>query len=389
VCGTENRDEAQFCRACGTPFAAASAAGTAPASASNVCAECGFQNKPGIRYCANCGMSLAAPSGDAATPADIPGNSDYAGLGPPPISYPSFATVAPYPPAPTDHSALFEDRPAPDIPDPDAEIALRQQQSNDSAGETTVSFQNPAPPSRTPLILGVVVAALAAAGVAAWLFMGKSDPSPPRPGAASAPVVAAPPTAAEKAPIIIEEASPPSATASANAVPPQAPAPPTPATSPAATTGSLGAPPAAAPPLPQLGDPAVESAEAEAKRVAAERKRDKAARDKAEREAKAKAASEPRGSTVATPTAAQRAEQEAQARKRAEDAQRAKPSPAAAPSPPAVAAQPRGVREICAGRGLIAEAVCQSRQCGLPEHANETICRQLREQDDRRRNFQN
>src|SRR5438045_8183361 len=131
VCGTENRDEAQFCRACGTAFAAASAAGTAPASASNVCAECGFQNKPGIRYCAKCGMSLAAPSGDAGTPADIAGNSDYAGLGPPPITYPSFATVAPYPPAPTDHSALFEDRPAPDIPDPDAEIALRQQQSNE------------------------------------------------------------------------------------------------------------------------------------------------------------------------------------------------------------------------------------------------------------------
>jgi hypothetical protein len=50
--------------------------------------------------------------------------------------------------------------------------------------------------------------------------------------------------------------------------------------------------------------------------------------------------------------------------------------------------QARGVKEICAGRGTIAEAVCQSRQCGLAEHANEQICRQLREADDRRRNMQ-
>ena len=181
VCGTENRDEAQFCRACGTAFAAAGAASAAAvASASNVCAECGFQNKPGIRYCANCGMSLAAASTDAGAPGASADTSDYPGLGPPPISYPSFATVAPYPPPPTDHSPLFEDRPAADLPDPDAEIALRQQQAQDTPDETTVSFQNPTPPSRAPLIVGVVVAALAAAGAAAWLFMGRSDPSPPR-----------------------------------------------------------------------------------------------------------------------------------------------------------------------------------------------------------------
>jgi hypothetical protein len=51
--------------------------------------------------------------------------------------------------------------------------------------------------------------------------------------------------------------------------------------------------------------------------------------------------------------------------------------------------QARGVRELCAGRGTIAEAVCQSRQCGAPEHANEPICRKLREQDERRRNYTN
>jgi hypothetical protein len=69
ACGTENREEAQFCRACGTAFAAQAPRRTADpsgnvssdegASAANVCPECGFQNKPGLRYCANCGMSLA------------------------------------------------------------------------------------------------------------------------------------------------------------------------------------------------------------------------------------------------------------------------------------------------------------------------------------------
>jgi len=148
----------------------------------------------------------------------------------------------------------------------------------------------------------------------------------------------------------------------------------------------LGTPPAAAAPLPQLGDPAVESADAEAKRVAAEKQKAKAAKDKAERDAKAKTAAE-----QTSTTAAQRAEQEAAAKRRAEETQRVpRPSTSATPSPqPAPVGQARGVREICAGRGTIAEAVCQSRQCGLAEHANEQICRQLREADERRRNMGN
>src|SRR5205085_3342216 len=118
VCGTENRDEAQFCRACGTAFAAlATPPVGSEGAASNVCSECGFQNKPGLRYCANCGMSLAAATEGAdaisASAADAPYSS------PPPISYPSFAPIAPYPPAPGER-----DQPPPDIPDADAETAL-------------------------------------------------------------------------------------------------------------------------------------------------------------------------------------------------------------------------------------------------------------------------
>jgi hypothetical protein len=388
VCGTENRDEAQFCRACGTAFSAAkvAAAAAADGSAANTCAECGFQNKPGIRYCANCGMSLAAgaadTSGETAAPsADEP----YAGGSPPPITYQSFATVSPYPTVQdTDHSALFDEQPTPDIPDPDAAIALRQQEGYGSHGDTAVTFQNPPAPNRAPLILGIVLAVLAVAGIAAWLFMGSSNPAPPvvAPGPTSVtpPVAATPTPEPTKAPpIIVEEA--PQANAASAATPASAAVPPPPT-----AAVPLGTPPAAAAPLPQLGDPAVESADAEAKRVAAEKQKAKAAKDKAERDAKAKTAAE-----QTSPTAAQRAEQEAAAKRRAEETQRApRPSTAATPSPsPGPATQARGVKEICAGRGTIAEAVCQSRQCGLPEHANEQICRQLRDADERRRNMQN
>jgi len=385
VCGTENRDEAQFCRACGNAFAAARAAAASDAdgSAANVCAECGFQNKPGIRYCANCGMSLAGAAADPGGNATSSAHESYAGGSPPPISYESFATVSPYPTAQeTDHSALFDQQSTPDIPDPDAAIALRQQEGFESHGDTTVSFQNPPAPNRAPLILGIVLAVLALAGVAAWLFMGRSNPAPPV--AAPAPTIVAPPVAVAPTsaptttpPIIIEDAA-------------QANAPTTPASATAPTpptaAAPLGTPPAAAAPLPQLGDPAVESADAEAKRVAAEKQKAKAAKDKAERDAKAKTATE-----QTSTTAAQRAEQEAAAKRRAEETQRVpRPSTSATPSPqPAPVGQARGVREICAGRGTIAEAVCQSRQCGLAEHANEQICRQLREADERRRNMGN
>jgi hypothetical protein len=51
--------------------------------------------------------------------------------------------------------------------------------------------------------------------------------------------------------------------------------------------------------------------------------------------------------------------------------------------------QARGVREICAGRGTIAEAICISRECGSAQHANEALCRQVRETEERRRNYAN
>ena len=387
VCRTDNRDEAQFCRACGTAFAAAPAARAEAADgyAANVCAECGFRNKPGIRYCANCGMSLAAPEAQASVAAaPLEGSEAAAGVDPPSLSYPSLETVAPYaPPRDTDHSALFDARTTPDIPDPDAAVALRPKEALQTHGDTTATFADaPAAPNRTRLVVGVVVALLVLAGIAAWVFIGRSNPSPPLPAAASPPVLAAPAPAVAPAPepIIIEPApasSPPalasgaSAAGSALAVPPAA-----------AVAAPVEAPLTAATP-PRSGEPVLETADAEAKRVTDAKRREKAARDKANREAKAKALAEQREQSAA----AQRAEQEA--RRRAEEAQRARANVAPAPSTPAPVVQARGVREICSGRGTIAEAICQSRQCGSPEHANEAICRQLRDADERRRNIQN
>ncbi|MGZ5132996.1 MAG: hypothetical protein ACXWJ1_17035, partial [Caldimonas sp.] len=80
----------------------------------------------------------------------------------------------------------------------------------------------------------------------------------------------------------------------------------------------------------------------------------------------------------------------AAARRRAEEAQRAARATAVPPPPAPAPVQARGVREICAGRGTIAEAICQSRECGAPAHANEPICKQVREAEERRRNnYQN
>jgi len=52
-----------------------------------------------------------------------------------------------------------------------------------------------------------------------------------------------------------------------------------------------------------------------------------------------------------------------------------------APAAPRV----RTVKEICAGRNVISRAVCETRECGAPEHAAEPVCQQVRENEERRR----
>jgi Double zinc ribbon len=391
VCGTENREEAQFCRSCGTAFPP-----PAPASedesqlgAGITCDECNFQNKPGVRYCANCGVSLLGtvivPRGRAATPPD-----PYAGTSPPPISYPSYAPVAPYPPPPLENSSYppvagtsyavppayppaYNDPLGPtEISDSAAALAAaRQHRAHDDApasapAATLPAFAAPAP-NRAPLIMGVVVALLVAGGAAAWWFMRGSGT--PAPGAAASAVPMAAP-----APAVVEPAASAVAAPAASAAEVAAAPPPEPAASPveAATTAPVAAP---------VVEPAGPSAsDVEAQRIAAEKKRERDAKAKADREAKAaKALAEQQQQQAA----AQRAAEQEAARHRAEEAARARPAP-----PPPVAPAPvqaRGVQQICAGRGMIAESMCQSLECGKTEHANEPLCKQIKEKEDRRR----
>ena len=64
TCHADNRDDAQFCRACGTSFVATPTPPHDPTATTTttgiVCAECGFENQPGIRYCAKCGVNLVS-----------------------------------------------------------------------------------------------------------------------------------------------------------------------------------------------------------------------------------------------------------------------------------------------------------------------------------------
>jgi colicin import membrane protein len=238
----------------------------------------------------------------------------------------------------------------------------------------------PPSPHRAKFVVGTAVVVLVVAGIAASLFLGHESSAPPASVVAPGVIPLPPPDASAVAPGIVEAplAAPPTASAA------EAEAAPATSSATAAAPAGETPPPAAAAPPPQVNEPLpVETAaEAEAKRLAAEKaRRDKAARDKADRDAKAKVLAEQRDQAAA----AARAEQEAQARKRAAEAQRARPAAASTPAAP-VSAQVHGVRESCTGRGTIAEAVCQSRLCASAEHAEDPVCRQLREADERRSN---
>ena len=375
ACHAENRDEAQFCRACGTSLATAPPAADGAAATGITCSECGFVNKPGVRYCAKCGVNLmgsvVVPRPRAQQPA------------------PAAAPSPTYPPP-------FEAQPIPDVPDPRTAIDVEFEQASTSPGGIGFgSMQPPRPPNRTGLWAGLGIAVVVAAGVA-WWFLNTSPSAPPEtagstPSAASTPAAAEPSspgassasgpiTAAVPAPAPEPQASAaaveasPAATAAVPAAPLSAPTPAAPPTADAASTPA----PAASPPS---------ASNVDSQRLAAQKAaREKAARAKAEREEKVKAAIEQREQLAARV----RAEQET-ARKRAEE-QRARPAQAAAVTPtPYVAPAPirQAVKDICAGRNVISRAICESRECGAAEHATEPLCQQIRANEERRRNLQN
>ncbi len=70
----------------------------------------------------------------------------------------------------------------------------------------------------------------------------------------------------------------------------------------------------------------------------------------------------------------------AAAPQRAAPARRPPPREKAKAPPPARTAQQR-----CADLNILRRAICESRECGRPQHANEPMCQRIRAAEDRRR----
>lgn len=371
TCQAENRDEAQFCRACGTPLEAAAPFHDAIPAAGISCAECGFVNKAGVRYCAKCGVNLMGT-------VIVPRPKQQAPAVPPAPAYSAPAYLAPaY--APSDYPPPFDPLPVPDVPDPRLALEFEREQAGAAPPAGFGATPELQASKRTGLWAGLGVAVVVAAGVA-WWFLNTAPPAPTvraQPAATPASVASEPQPEPKAAEVVAAPA--PTATMPASVPDALSPAPAPQAALPSvAPTPDAGAPKVGADNASSLG-------EAEAQRLAAEKKaRDKAARDKVEREGKAKAAAEQREQAAAR----LKAEQDA-ARKRAEESRpRPPPNNPAATAPAIVAAptpQSRTVKDICAGRNSISQAVCESRECGAPEHANEAICKQVRDIEERRR----
>jgi hypothetical protein len=348
-CQTQNADGARFCRACGTTLAAA----PPPAATGITCDDCGHLNAAGTRYCAKCGYSLVGTvivsRRDSALGALAPATGDTPAAAPPPSGRPRLE----------EDSDTFDPLSAPTqvmhagAADPPAAAGRFSQMASD----TSAGAAAPAAGSRTGLwvVLGAV-ALLVLGGGGWWLMKPEAAPTeaaaPAAAPPAAAPAVppAAPPVAATPAPEPAPAAPP------AAAVPPVATAPEPTAPPPAAVPPTTAAP---------VAPPAVDAARAA---------REKAARERAEREARAKALAEQR-------------EQEERARAAAAQAARPAPAPAApVPAPTAAPAAPvaQNVRDICAGRNPISQGLCEQRECRKPENANQAVCRQIKEAEERR-----
>lgn len=96
-CGFNNRDDARFCKQCGTALR-----GTAPRAAEAACSACGAPLKPAARFCPRCGSavgSVATPPPMAAAAPPSARDVAPAPMTPPPIPRAPVATPAAVPPA--------------------------------------------------------------------------------------------------------------------------------------------------------------------------------------------------------------------------------------------------------------------------------------------------
>jgi hypothetical protein len=351
-CQTQNADGARFCRACGTTLGTAPPPAQAAAAAATgiTCDDCGHLNAAGTRYCAKCGYSLVGTV--------IVSRRDSA-LG-------ALAPAADAPAAPPRSSGrprLDEDSDSFDpLSAPTQAMHMGAAESSGGrfsqmAAQADPGAAAPVPPSRTGLWIVLGVLALLVLGGGGWWLM--------KPAAPAAEAVAAPP-AATPAPAEPPPAAPPVV---ASPAPDPAPVPvPVPVEPPAAV------PPVAAAPEPAPAAPPPAAAPDAAREAAQRAAREKAARDRAEREARAKALVE------------QRAQEERARAAAAQAAARPAPPPAAPAPAPAAAAAPvvRSVKEACAGRNLISQGLCEQRECRKPENADQAVCRQIKEAEQRR-----
>src|SRR5215217_4528399 len=138
TCHAENRDDAQFCRACGTSFVATPTPPDDSTTTGLVCADCGFENQPGIRYCAKCGANLVSPSARARN-------------GTEPAAASATRATPRGPIIPADNAA-----PVPDVPDPSVAIAVERVRPSPvpAAGIGFGAPPQPVAPRRTGLWAG-------------------------------------------------------------------------------------------------------------------------------------------------------------------------------------------------------------------------------------------
>lgn len=361
-CGAQNADDATVCQACRIPFDGNGplAEGEQPV-AGVVCPECAHPNRASARFCAKCGTDLSEQTV---------------------IATPMRRESAPA--APIDAPASV---PQPPLQD---DVTLPPPMPTSATGAAPLSdpFGSAAPGGGSKKLIGIGVGALVVIGALAWWFTRGEAPAPVEPAPVPASAAAASPVLATSAPLSAASSAADTASAagamSAGAsgadsmAAPASGASATPVAAPAATEASAPAPATAAGPA-ESASASPSEAEAQHERAAAAA-REKAAKAKAAREAKAKAAQLKREQAAAQAAA----EQEA-ARKRAEEARARAAAQAQAPAPAPAPPPPRTAQDICAGRGLIGQSVCESLECGKPAHASEPYCRKLKAEEDRRR----